>query len=133
MKSPPAAGEMATRSDCSSVERLGGKRIFPIPLSLISYLSVYNPLQLSASVSSCISPSGAIAPMDRFVCVSFLIAGVGFALSLGAFCLFWSDPLTESLATSAAAVALLGFFLVFDLAFDLILESPFFLNPTTLP
>jgi len=42
---PPADGDIDTRSDWSSSERLGGRRSCPIPLSSTSYFSVNMPME----------------------------------------------------------------------------------------
>jgi hypothetical protein len=118
MNRPPAVGDMDTRSDCSNTERLGGRRIFPMPFSLILYFSIHRSLWTTASSKELLSWSEDLVFKSNFSASFLLLFAPEFATLISAGCIFWSS------ISVCDAEFLIDFFLPLTFVFDLIFQSP---------
>lgn len=117
MNRPPAVGDMDTRSDCSNIERLGGRRIFPMPFSLILYFSIHKSLCTTASSKERLSWSEDLVFKYRSsASFPFLFAPESTTTLTSTGCSFRSNILFFG------AEFLTDFFLLLTLAFDLIFQ-----------
>lgn len=122
MNRPPEDGDIDTRSDCSNVERLGGRRIFPMPFSLISYFSIHRSLWTTTSSKERLSWSTDLAFKPKFSASFLFLFTRGFTISISTGWSFRSRILVFG------AEFLIDFFLLLTLAFDFIFQP---LTPET--